>query len=140
MSSAPPDSRPRSSQHESARNAMSSRRRAGRADHGPVREDPPAVLAVAGDRRKIYAARAGREIEAVPVRAADAQPGFRAGHVHSGGHRVEEVAEAAAPGGAESFWHRCRHGDQVEPPPRRGAEVTGLTAAVEQVKHLVGGR
>jgi hypothetical protein len=31
-------------------------------------------------------------------------------------------------------------GDQVVPLPRRGAEVTGLTAAVEQVKHLVGGR
>jgi MFS family permease len=33
-----------------------------------------------------------------------------------------------------------RHGAQVEPLPRRGAEVTGLTAAVEQVKHLVGRR
>src|SRR5208337_656740 len=75
----------------------------GRADHGPVLVDPPAALAVAGDRRRIYAARTGREVEAVPVRAADAQPGFRAGHVHSAGHRVEEVAEAAAPGGAESF-------------------------------------
>ena len=53
---------------------------------------------------------------------------------------VEEVAEAAAPGGAESFWQRCRHGGQIEPLPRRGAEVTGFTAAVEQVKHLVGGR
>jgi hypothetical protein len=60
--------------------------------------------------------------------------------VHFGGYRFEEVNEAAAPGGAESFWRRCRQGDQVEPLPRRGAEVTRLTAAVEQVKYLVGGR
>ena len=119
---------------------MLSRRGGGRADQDPVLEDPPAALAVTGDRRRIYTAPAGREVEAVPVRAADAQPGFRAGHVRSGGHRVEEVAEAAAPGGAESFWQRCRHGEQVEPLPRRGAEITGLTAAVEQFKHLVGGR
>ena len=70
----------------------------------------------------------------------DAQPGFRAGHGRSAGHRVEEVAEAAAPGSAESFWQRCRHGEQIEPLPRRGAEVMGLTAAVQQLKHLVGGR
>jgi hypothetical protein len=112
----------------------------GRADHGPVLEDLPAALAVTGDRRRIYGARAAREVEAVPVRAADAQPGFRAGHAHFGGDRVVEVAEAAAPGGAESFWQRCHQGGHVEPLPRRGAEVTGLTAAVEQVKHLVGGR
>ena len=99
------------------------------------RRSPSQAIVVESMRR-----RAGREVEAVPVRAADAQPGFRAGHARSAGHRVEEVAEAAAPGGAESFWQRCRHGDQVEPLPRRGAEVTGLTAAVEQVKHLVGGR
>src|SRR5438034_1251187 len=84
-----------------------------RADQDPVLEDPPAALAVTGDRRRIYAAPAGREVEAVPVRAADAQPGFRAGHVHSAGDRVVEVAEAAAPGGAESFWQRRRHGGQV---------------------------
>ena len=112
----------------------------GRADRGLVPEDPPSALPIAGDRRRIYAAWAGREVEAVPVRAADAQPGVRAGHAISAGHRVEEVAEAAAPGGAESFWHRCRHGEHVEPPPRHGAEVTRLTAAVEQLKHLVGGR
>jgi len=60
--------------------------------------------------------------------------------VHYGGYRVEEVADAAVPGGAESFWRRCRQAGQVDPTPRRGGEVTGLTAAVEQVKHLVGGR
>jgi hypothetical protein len=66
--------------------------------------DLPAALAVAGDRRREIAAWAGRrKVEAVPVWAADAQPGFRAGHVHAAGHRVEEVGEAAAPGGAVFF-------------------------------------
>src|SRR6185437_16638234 len=79
-------------------------------------------------------------VEAVLVRAADAQPGVRAGHVHAAGHRVEEVGAAAAPGGTEAFWHTGGHGGLVEPPPRRGTEVTGLAATVEQVEYLVGRR
>ena len=82
----------------------------------------------------------GTKVEPVPVRAADAQPGVRAGHVVISAGRLEEGGEAAAPGGADSFGYPCRHGDEVAPLPRRGAEVTGLAAAVEQVKHLVGGR
>src|SRR5207247_10164719 len=113
--------------------------RSGGPSQGPVLVDPPAALAVAGDRRRGPAARARRIIvEAVLVRAADAQPGVRAGHVHAAGHRVEEVGAAAAPGGTEAFWHPGGHGGLVEPLPHGGAEVTGLAAAVEQVEDLVG--
>jgi hypothetical protein len=81
-----------------------------------------------------------REVEAVPVRATDARPGLRAGHVHAAGHRVEEIGEAAAPGGVDSFRRPGRNDGHIDPLSHRGAEVTGLAAEVEQVKHVVGRR
>ena len=107
----------------------------------PVLVDLPAALAVAGDRRRRICGAGGakksRRYRSGPLTRSRAS--MRATFVP----RViasRRSARPPRPAARNPSGHPCRHGDRVEPLPRRGAEVTGLAAAVEQVKHLVGGR
>ena len=114
--------------------------RPGRADQGPVLVDMPAALAVAGDHPRGAPVIAARVVDAVPVRAADAEPGVRAGHGLRGGHRLDEGAEAASPEVTNGLSESRHHHGPVAPLVHAGGQVAGLAAAVEQVQQIAGRR
>jgi hypothetical protein len=56
------------------------------------------------------------------------------------GRGVEKVADAAVTGGPGRVGDPRRHGGQVLPTVQRGVQDRRQAAAVQQVRHVVGGR
>jgi hypothetical protein len=118
------------------------RRRFRRLDPHLFVEDPPAPLPVAADGLERRLPGAEHIIDPVPVRTADAQPGYLVLGVYSQVRRVPESAESADSRLADLVRDLREPRGGVSPAVQRGLDPRRLAAraVVQQVQHLVADR